>query len=106
MAFASISKEAFSIMFDILQLNDMLVPELRELAERLGIQGYRKLNKKELVYKILDYQALAEGSERPAFEPGSPAGNNSKMSCTARMTTKFSFPIQPPLTTQLRNSHP
>ena len=57
-------------MFDILQLNDMLVPELRELAERLGIQGYRKLNKKELVYKILDYQALAEGSERPAFEPG------------------------------------
>jgi transcription termination factor Rho len=57
-------------MFDILQLNDMLVPELRELAERLGVQGYRKLNKKELVYKILDYQALAEGSERPAFEPG------------------------------------
>lgn len=57
-------------MFDILQLNDMLVPELRELAERLGIQGYRKLNKKELVYKILDTQALAEGSERPAFEPG------------------------------------
>ncbi|MDX2071898.1 MAG: transcription termination factor Rho [Haliscomenobacter sp.] len=48
----------------------MLVPELRELAERLGIQGYRKLNKKELVYKILDTQALAEGSERPAFEPG------------------------------------
>lgn len=46
-------------MYDILQLNDMLVPELRELAESLGIDGFRKLNKQELVYTILDHQALA-----------------------------------------------
>jgi transcription termination factor Rho len=54
-------------MFDILQLNDMLVPELREVAEQLGIQGYRKLNKKELIYKILDHQAIESGAERPVF---------------------------------------
>jgi transcription termination factor Rho len=54
-------------MFDILQLNDMLVPELREVAEQLGIQGYRKLNKKELIYKILDHQAIESGDERPVF---------------------------------------
>ena len=46
-------------MYDILQLNDMLVPELRELAESLGVDGYKKLNKQELVYTILDHQALA-----------------------------------------------
>ncbi len=46
-------------MFDILQLNDMLVPELRDLAEKLGLQGYKRLNKQELIYKILDYQAVA-----------------------------------------------
>ncbi len=46
-------------MYDILQLNDMLVPELRELAESLGIDGFKKLNKQELVYTILDHQALA-----------------------------------------------
>ncbi len=46
-------------MYDILQLNDMLVPELRELAETLDISGYKKLNKQELVYTILDHQALA-----------------------------------------------
>ena len=46
-------------MYDILQLNDMLVPELRELAENLDISGYKKLNKQELVYTILDHQALA-----------------------------------------------
>lgn len=52
-------------MFDILQLNDMLVPELKELAEQLGLKGYKRLNKQELIYKILDEQALAgEGDEK------------------------------------------
>src|SRR5688572_26552306 len=45
-------------MYDILQLNDMLVPELRELADSLGVDGFKKLNKQELVYTILDHQAL------------------------------------------------
>jgi len=46
-------------MLDILQLNDMLVPELRELAEELGVNGYKRLNKQDLIYKILDQQAIA-----------------------------------------------
>lgn len=41
-----------------MQLNDMLVPELKELAERLGMTGYKRLNKQELIFKILDHQAL------------------------------------------------
>ncbi len=45
-------------MYDILQLNDMLVPELRDVAEQLGVKGHKKLNKQELIYKILDEQAL------------------------------------------------
>lgn len=45
-------------MYDILELNDMLVPELRELAENLSLKGYKKLNKQELIYKILDEQAI------------------------------------------------
>jgi len=52
------------MMYDILQLNDMLVPELRELAEQLELKSYKRLNKQELIYKILDAQALnANGSE-------------------------------------------
>ncbi|TVR84299.1 MAG: transcription termination factor Rho [Saprospirales bacterium] len=47
-------------MYDILQLNDMLVPELRELAESLGLKRISRLNKQELIYKILDQQALVE----------------------------------------------
>ena len=49
-------------MFDILQLNDMLVPELRDLAENLGLSGYKRLNKQELIHKILDHQAVVESS--------------------------------------------
>ena len=52
-------------MYDILQLNDMLVPELRELAESLGVDGFKKLNKQELVYTILDHQAL-KGEKKKA----------------------------------------
>jgi transcription termination factor Rho len=45
-------------MYDILQLNDMLVPELLDIAEQLKISNSKKLDKQELVYKILDKQAL------------------------------------------------
>ncbi|NND06948.1 MAG: transcription termination factor Rho [Saprospiraceae bacterium] len=45
-------------MYDILQLNDMLVPELRDVAEKLNVKGFKKLNKQDLIYKILDEQAL------------------------------------------------
>ena len=45
-------------MYDILQLDSMLVPELREVAEANDLKGYKKLSKQELIYKILDQQAL------------------------------------------------
>jgi transcription termination factor Rho len=45
-------------MYDILQLNDMLVPELLDIAEQLKIPNSKKLDKQELVYKILDKQAV------------------------------------------------
>ncbi len=47
-------------MYDILQLNDMLVPELREIAEQLEIANAKRLSKQDLIYKILDEQALAK----------------------------------------------
>ncbi len=45
-------------MYDILQLNDMLVPELLDIAEQLKMTNAKKLSKQELIYKILDKQAL------------------------------------------------
>jgi transcription termination factor Rho len=51
-------------MYEISQLSDMLVPDLREIAENVGIKGFRKLNKQELIQHILDSQAATPGSEQ------------------------------------------
>jgi transcription termination factor Rho len=45
-------------MFDILQLNNMLLPELLDIAEQQKITGVKKLDKQGLIYKILDSQAI------------------------------------------------
>ena len=44
--------------YDILQLNDLLLPELRDIATKIGVVGFEKLEKDPLIYKILDQQAL------------------------------------------------
>jgi transcription termination factor Rho len=46
-------------MYDILQLNEMLVPELKDVAEKLSLKSYKRLSKQDLIYKILDHQAVA-----------------------------------------------
>ncbi len=45
-------------MYDIVELNSKLVADLREIAQELNIPKTDKLLKKDLVYQILDYQAL------------------------------------------------
>jgi transcription termination factor Rho len=45
-------------MYDIIELNGKLVPELREIAKKLDIKKFEALKKQELIYKILDHQAL------------------------------------------------
>ncbi|TAE11954.1 MAG: transcription termination factor Rho [Bacteroidetes bacterium] len=53
-------------MYDILQLNDLLLPELVEIAQNLQITGANKLQKQDLVYKILDKQAVADNGPETA----------------------------------------
>ena len=55
-------------MYDILQLNDMLVPELLDIAEDLKIDNAKKLGKQELVFKILDKQAVMSSAQKPGPE--------------------------------------
>jgi transcription termination factor Rho len=45
-------------MYDIISLNEKLLPELKEIAKKLSIQGSDSLKKQDLIYKILDHQAL------------------------------------------------
>lgn len=45
-------------MYDYDQLNLMLVTELREVAEQLKVKSVSKFSKSELIYRILDQQAI------------------------------------------------
>jgi len=45
-------------MYDILELSKKLVPELREIAKELNIKKADLLKKQDLIYKILDQQAI------------------------------------------------
>ncbi len=56
-------------MYDILQLNEMLVPELKGLAERLELKSYKRLSKQDLIYKILDHQAIVGKSDTEETKP-------------------------------------
>lgn len=54
----------------------MLVPELKELAEKLGLSGYKRLSKQDLIYKILDEQAVSgKGVEVKEEKPAPKAKN-------------------------------
>ncbi len=46
-------------MYDIIALNEKLLPELKEIAKKLSIVGVDGLKKQDLIYKILDHQALS-----------------------------------------------
>ena len=50
-------------MYDIAQLQKMLVSELKTLAQELKIKGFSKLPKQDLIFKILDEQANVKKKE-------------------------------------------
>ncbi len=50
-------------MYDILELSSKLLPELREIAKGLKIKRTESLKKQDLIYKILDQQAI-EATEK------------------------------------------
>ena len=54
-------------MYTIDDLNVRLLSELKEIAEEMGVKNAKKLSKQDLIYKILDQQAVA-GEAAPAAE--------------------------------------
>ncbi len=61
-------------MHTIDELNDKLISELKELAEGLGVKNAKKLDKEELVHKIVDQQAVkgSGGTGSKKSEGGEP----------------------------------
>ena len=55
-------------MYNIIQLNDKDLSELQTIAHELGIKKTDSLKKEELVYKILDEQAIAGATKKVAAD--------------------------------------
>lgn len=45
-------------MYDILELNKKLLPELKDIAKEMNIKKFENLRKQDLIYQILDQQAI------------------------------------------------
>lgn len=55
-------------MYNIIQLNDKNLSELQTIAQELGIKKTDSLKKEELVYKILDEQAIVGATKKIAAD--------------------------------------
>ena len=66
-------------MYDIIELNKKLVTELRSIAKELDVKKADKLKKEDLVYQILDQQAInpPKAESKPAQKKRVPAGSSS-----------------------------
>jgi transcription termination factor Rho len=56
-------------MYDILTLNDKKVAELKEVAQEFNIEKIDKFKKQELIYKILEAQAVRPSTNKKPAEP-------------------------------------
>lgn len=62
-------------MYDILELSKKLVPELREIAKELNIKKAESLKKQDLIYKILDQQAIVSTEKKASIRKENPDQN-------------------------------
>ena len=46
-------------MYDILELKSKLLSNLQDIAKNLNVPKYKSLKKMDLIYKILDFQAIS-----------------------------------------------
>ncbi|MCW1734482.1 transcription termination factor Rho [Anaerorudis cellulosivorans] len=59
--------------YNIIELNEKLITELRALAKEMGIRRPDAYKKEELIYKILDEQAIAETQKMKTNFPAKPS---------------------------------
>lgn len=65
-------------MYDILELSKKLLPELREIAKELKIKRADTLKKQDLVYKILDQQAIEATEQKSTGKSENNSGKSSR----------------------------
>lgn len=70
--------------YNILELNEKLLPELQTIAEELGVKKVKSFKKEELIYKILDEQAISYAGIQAEKEKVKEAQKTEKKTRTRR----------------------
>ncbi len=70
--------------YNILELTEKLLPELQNIAEELGIKKINSLKKDELIYRILDEQAIAFAGQQIKKENKAVDGKRGRKSSTKK----------------------
>lgn len=73
-------------MYDILELNKKVVSELREIAKGLKIKRVESLRKQDIIYKILDQQAISATEKNKGERDKKPADTESSVKETPNQT--------------------
>jgi transcription termination factor Rho len=82
-------------MYDILELSKKLLPELREIGKELNIKRIESFKKQDLIYTILDTQAIRDSVIKPAekkvqsSDKGSPKNPKPKVEATVPAEKKI-----------------
>ncbi|GAB2848850.1 transcription termination factor Rho [Hymenobacter ruber] len=107
-------------MHTINELKDRLLSDLKEIAEKLNVGNFKRLSKQDLIYKILDQQALTPSAAETASAPAAaapvvaaaaPAANSARPARTATRRAAPSTDEQPfsdvaPPTAKAQNARP
>jgi transcription termination factor Rho len=62
-----------SLMYTLNELKDRLLSDLKEIAEQLQVGNFKRLSKQDLIYKILDQQAILPADQQPTKKPANSA---------------------------------
>ena len=55
-------------MYHYTQLSNKELGELQEIADKMGLKGVKSLERQDLIYRILDEQAIAGAQKKVAAE--------------------------------------
>ena len=81
-------------MYDIIELSRKLVPELRDIAKELKIKKIESYKKQDLIYKILDTQAIiASEKKTDSAKDKAQKANQEKSQGAATEKKKFISPL-------------
>lgn len=90
--------------YNILELNEKQLPELQEIAKNLGLKRIKSINKQDLIYKILDEQAVSLAGIQIEKEKEKEARKLEQKEKKGRKPTKKETPANKATTTPVAES--